>query len=227
LASAPTGLTSATRLRRTATVGRAFDVLVAAVLLVATAPLMAAVAIAILLNMGRPVLFRHQRAGLDGAPFELVKFRSMRPLAAGEVAPDSDGVRISKVGRVLRSTSLDELPSLVNVLRGEMRLVGPRPLPVRYLERYTPRQRRRLDVPPGITGWAQINGRNGLGWADRLELDVWYVEHRSFRLDLRIIARTVPVVLRQAGVSAAGHATMAELPVRQDEPAPDEPEAVR
>ena len=121
--------------------------------------------------MGRPILFRHARAGRDGEPFELLKLRSMRPLREGETAPDADGARITPLGRFLRSTSIDELPSLVNVLRGDMAVVGPRPLPVRYLDRYTDRQRRRLDVRPGITGWAQINGRNAIGWDARLELD--------------------------------------------------------
>ncbi len=195
-------------------VGRLFDVVLAAGALLVMAPLLAAAAILIRVSMGHPVLFRHERAGRDGVPFNLLKFRSMRPLAPGEVAPDSDGARITSVGRVLRATSIDELPSLVNVVRGEMSLVGPRPLPVRYVERYTCRQRRRLEVRPGITGWAQIQGRNGVEWDDRLELDVWYVEHRSLGLDLRIVAATVPVVLRRTGVSGADHATMTELPVR-------------
>ena len=132
----------------------------AAAALTVTSPLLAVAAVAIRWRMGRPVLFRHERAGRDGVPFELLKLRSMRPLQPGETAPDADGARITPLGRVLRTTSIDELPSLVNVLRGDMGIVGPRPLPVRYLDRYTARQRRRLDVRPGVTGWAQINGRN-------------------------------------------------------------------
>jgi sugar transferase EpsL len=188
----------------------------AAAALTFTSPLLAATAVAIRWRMGSPVLFRHQRAGRDGVPFELLKFRSMRPLLAGERAPDADGARITPVGRILRMTSIDELPSLVNVLRGDMGIVGPRPLPVRYLDRYTPRQRRRLDVPPGVTGWAQVNGRNRIPWEDRLELDVWYVEHRSLALDLRILAATIPLVLRRTGIAGTGHATMAELPARRE-----------
>jgi sugar transferase EpsL len=184
--------------------------------LAVTSPLFVATAVAIRWRMGSPVLFRHERAGRDGVPFELLKFRSMRPLQAGERAPDSDGARITPLGRILRMTSIDELPSLVNVLRGDMGIVGPRPLPVRYVDRYTPRQRRRLDVPPGITGWAQINGRNRVPWEDRLELDVWYVEHRSLALDLRILAATIPAVLRRTGIAGTDHATMAELPARRE-----------
>jgi lipopolysaccharide/colanic/teichoic acid biosynthesis glycosyltransferase len=184
--------------------------------LVVTSPLLAAAAVAIRVKMGGPVLFRDTRAGRHGAPFELVKLRTMRPLAPGERSPDADGARITRVGRFLRTTSIDELPSLVNVLRGEMALVGPRPLPVRYIDRYTPRERRRLDVRPGVTGWAQIHGRNAVGWESRLALDVWYVEHRTFMLDLRILAATVPTLLRRTGIAAAGHATMAELPAHRE-----------
>jgi lipopolysaccharide/colanic/teichoic acid biosynthesis glycosyltransferase len=180
--------------------------------LAVTSPLLAVTAIAIRWRMGAPVLFRHERAGRDGVPFQLLKFRSMRPLAPGERAPDADGARITRLGRILRATSIDELPSLVNVLRGEMGIVGPRPLPVRYLHRYTPRQRRRLEVPPGVTGWAQIHGRNRVPWEDRLELDVWYVEHRSLAVDVRILAATIPTVIRRHGIAGDGHATMAELP---------------
>jgi lipopolysaccharide/colanic/teichoic acid biosynthesis glycosyltransferase len=191
---------------------RSLDVLGASAILAITAPLLAAATLAIKVQMGGPILFRHTRAGRDGVPFELLKLRSMRPLADGEKAPDADGARITPIGRWLRTTSIDELPSLVNVLRGDMALVGPRPLPVRYLERYTARQRRRLNVRPGLTGLAQINGRNAIGWEERLELDAWYVDHRSLRLDARILAATIPVILRRAGIAQAGHATMAELP---------------
>jgi lipopolysaccharide/colanic/teichoic acid biosynthesis glycosyltransferase len=192
-------------------------VVIAAAALTITAPILAVAAIAIRLKMGRPILFRHARAGRDGEPFELLKLRSMRPMREGETAPDADGARITPLGRFLRSTSIDELPSLVNVLRGDMAVVGPRPLPVRYLDRYTDRQRRRLDVRPGITGWAQINGRNAIGWDARLELDAWYVDHRSLALDARILAGTIPVVVRRSGISGAGHATMAQLPPARHE----------
>ena len=202
--------------RASRAVRRLLDVVVAAVALAVAAPVLAAAALAIRVKMGRPVLFRHTRAGRDGEPFELVKLRTMRPLRDGETAPDSDGARITPLGRFLRSTSIDELPSLVNVLRGDMAVVGPRPLPVRYVERYTDRQRRRLAVRPGITGWAQINGRNAIGWDARLELDAWYVDHRSLALDVRILAGTIPVVVRRSGISGAGHATMAQLPARRE-----------
>lgn len=157
------------------------------------------------------MLFRQQRAGRDGVPFELLKFRTMRPLLPGEAAYADDAARLSPFGERLRRTSLDEMPQLVNVLRGDMALVGPRPLPVEYVERYDARQRRRLEVRPGITGWAQVNGRNALDWPERLELDVWYVENRSLALDLRILARTVRAVVSRQGVSGDGVATMTEF----------------
>jgi len=202
--------------RTSRAVRRLLDVVIALAALAFAAPVLAAAALAIRVKMGRPVLFRHARAGRDGEPFELLKLRTMRPLRAGETAPDHDGARITPLGRFLRSTSIDELPSLVNVVRGDMAVVGPRPLPVRYVERYTDRQRRRLAVRPGITGWAQINGRNAIGWDARLELDAWYVDHRSLALDVRILARTVPVVVRRSGISGAGHATMTQLPARRE-----------
>jgi sugar transferase EpsL len=141
-----------------------------------------------------------------------VKFRTMTPPAAADASAESDQRRLTRLGRFLRTTSIDELPSLANVLRGDMGMVGPRPLPVRYLPRYTARQRRRHDVRPGLTGWAQVNGRNATTWDERLDLDIWYVEHRSLRLDLHILWRTVGIVLRRTGISHDGHATMPELP---------------
>jgi lipopolysaccharide/colanic/teichoic acid biosynthesis glycosyltransferase len=153
-------------------------------------------------------LFRQERAGLDGRPFQIVKFRTMTDARGPDGALLSDADRLTPFGRFLRSTSLDELPELWNVLRGDMSLVGPRPLLMRYEPLYTPRQRRRHDVRPGITGWAQVNGRNAMSWEARFELDVWYVEHRSLGLDLRILWRTVATVLRREGVSQAGHVTM-------------------
>ena len=190
---------------------RALDVVGSALLLLLLSPLITMTAAAILARMGSPVLFRHERAGREGRPFVLLKFRTMRPPGSADTGPDRDHKRITRMGRLLRATSIDELPSLVNVLRGEMSLVGPRPLPVRYLQRYTAWEARRHEVRPGLTGWAQVNGRNALGWDDRLDLDVWYVEHRSIGLDLRILARTVGTVLRHDGVNHANHATMPEF----------------
>lgn len=170
-------------------------------LLVMSVPL-AAIALAIRLTMGSPVLFRQVRPGLHGAPFTLVKFRTMR---TGE---GSDAERLTRLGRFLRATSLDELPELWNILRGDMSLVGPRPLLVEYLPRYSPRQARRHEVRPGLTGLAQVEGRNLVAWDERLELDVRYVETRTLALDLRILWRTLAMVLRREGISGDGHATM-------------------
>jgi lipopolysaccharide/colanic/teichoic acid biosynthesis glycosyltransferase len=181
------------------------DRTVAALGLVLGGPVLGALAVLVAWRLGRPVLFRQARPGLRGAPFEILKFRTMRD-GLGD-----DEERLTTLGRFLRSTSLDELPELVNVLRGEMSLVGPRPLLVQYLERYTPDQARRHDVLPGITGWAQVHGRNALGWERRLALDVWYVDHWSLVLDLRILLRTVTTVLRRRGVAAPGSATMPEF----------------
>ena len=187
---------------------RAADLAGAALGLILTAPVALAVAVAVRLSLGRPVLYRQLRPGLGGRPFALWKFRTMRQStdAAGRPLPDAD--RLGRFGRWLRRTSLDELPELVNVLRGEMSLVGPRPLLMEYLPRYDAVQARRHEVRPGITGWAQVHGRNAVAWEERFALDVWYVDHLSARLDLRILARTVAQVLRGRGVSARGHATM-------------------
>jgi len=195
-----------------AVVRRALDVMVAVSLLAVTAPVLGLAALAVRLRLGAPVTFHQERVGRDGVPFDLVKLRTMRVAGPGDDGPDSDRRRLNALGRFLRGTSIDELPSLVAVLRGEMSIVGPRPLPVRYLDRYTPRHARRHEVRPGLTGWAQVNGRNALGWDERLDLDVWYVEHQSVALDVRIMARTAGVVLRGSGVSHDGHATMPELP---------------
>jgi len=171
-------------------------------------PLIAVLCVVVRLRLGRPVFFRQVRPGLYGRPFELVKFRSMtdRRDARGELLPDAD--RLPAFGRWLRSTSLDELPELWNVLRGDMSLVGPRPLLLEYLSLYSPEQARRHDVRPGLTGWAQVNGRNAIGWPERLQLDVWYVDHRSLALDLLIAWRTVRNVIGRHGISAEGDATM-------------------
>lgn len=187
---------------------RVFDVVVSATALVVLAPVMGLIALAVWRTMGRPVLFRQVRPGLHGKPFVMYKFRTMRDLrdAEGKLLPDE--ARLTPFGRWLRSTSLDELPELLNVLRGEMSLVGPRPLLMEYLDRYTPEQARRHEVKPGITGWAQIHGRNNLSWDERFKLDVWYVDNWSLWLDLKILWRTLWMVLRREGISAQGHATM-------------------
>lgn len=189
---------------------RAVDIVLAAVALVVLAPVLAVVAVAVATALGRPVLFRQNRAGLGGKPFAVLKFRSMReanPLLG--IVTDAD--RLTPFGRFLRSTSLDELPSLWNVVRGHMSIVGPRPLPVAYLPRYSPEQARRHDVRPGITGLAQVCGRNSLSWESKFALDVEYVDDTSFGLDMRILWATVGVVLRRDGISAAGEATASEF----------------
>jgi sugar transferase EpsL len=187
---------------------RVFDIVVSAVALTVLAPVMGLIALLVWRTMGRPVLFRQARPGLHGKPFVMYKFRTMRDLrdAEGNLLPDE--ARLTPFGRWLRTTSLDELPELVNVLRGEMSLVGPRPLLMEYLDRYTPEQARRHEVKPGITGWAQIHGRNNLSWDERFKLDVWYVDNWSLSLDVKILWRTLWMVLRREGISAQGHATM-------------------
>jgi sugar transferase EpsL len=171
-------------------------------------PLMAIVALLVALRLGSPILFRQPRIGLRGRSFVLYKFRTMRDEVGPDAKPLPDSERLTSFGRMLRSTSLDELPSLWNVIKGEMSLVGPRPLLPEYLALYNSRQLRRHEVRPGITGWAQVNGRNAVGWQERLEMDVWYVENRSFLLDCRILLRTFIQVFRRAGISQPGHATM-------------------
>jgi len=190
---------------------RTFDVVVAGAALVVLSPVLAVVALLVRLRLGSPVLFRQERAGLGGRPFILTKFRTMTDERGADGALLPDEQRLPAFGSFLRSTSLDELPELVHVLRGEMSLVGPRPLPTKYLERYSPRQARRHEVRPGITGWAQVNGRNTARWAERLEMDVWYVDNRSLLLDLKILWRTVRVVFTREGVAEEGQATMTEF----------------
>lgn len=191
---------------------RALDVTLAAIVLLIASPLLATVAIAVRFTMGSPVLFHQSRTGRGGRPFELIKFRTMRDPLPGEDGPEHDHERLTGLGNFLRSTSLDELPTLVNVLRGEMSLVGPRPLPVRYLPRYSSHHARRHEVAPGITGHAQVSGRNSLGWDEQLDFDVWYVDNRSVALDLRVLGRTAKTVLRRDGISHAEHATRPEFP---------------
>ncbi len=180
---------------------RVLDVVGAGTGLVVLSPLLALTAAAVVVTQGRPVLFRHVRPGFRGDLFTILKFRTMRPLRPGEQPYETDGQRVSRLGRFLRSTSIDELPELWNVLRGDMSLVGPRPLLVEYLDEYTPEERRRHEMLPGITGWAAVNGRHALKFRERLALDVWYVDHWSLGLDLRILARTVYQVLRRQDVS--------------------------
>ncbi len=187
---------------------RLFDILVAASLLLLTLPLMLVTALAVRWALGVPVLLRQKRPGLGGMPFEFFKFRTMTEErdGAGGLLPDER--RLTPFGRWLRMTSLDELPQLFNVLKGDMSLVGPRPLLMEYLPLYSPLQARRHEVRPGITGWAQVNGRNALSWDERFRLDVWYVDNRSLLLDLRILLLTVLRVFQARGITQPGQATM-------------------
>ncbi|MGH3457711.1 sugar transferase [Aeromicrobium sp.] len=196
-----------TRPRRYDAVKRTLDVVLASVLLAVTLPVQAVVAALIRIRLGSPVLFRQDRPGLDGKTFTITKFRTMLDPRPGETpAPDED--RVTPLGQKLRSLSLDELPTLLHVVRGDMSLVGPRPLLIEYLDHYSPLQARRHEVRPGITGLAQVSGRNELSWAEKLALDVDYVDRRSLWLDLTILARTIVTVLRRSGISHDGHVTM-------------------
>jgi lipopolysaccharide/colanic/teichoic acid biosynthesis glycosyltransferase len=186
---------------------RCFDFVVAALGILMLSPLFVGLALVVRLRMGSPVFFRQKRPGQGGKAFTLLKFRTMKMEAAGaESVADSE--RLTPLGKFLRHTSLDELPELINVLKGEMSLVGPRPLLMEYLSLYNQEQARRHEVRPGITGWAQVNGRNAISWEEKFRLDVWYVDHRSMGLDLRILWKTVAGVTSAAGVSQPGHATM-------------------
>lgn len=190
---------------------RTIDVTAAIVGLIVFAPLMIGVAAAVRISLGAPVLFRQTRPGLGGKPFEMLKFRTMRDTVDGDGRPLPDAQRLTRLGRFLRATSLDELPELWNVLLGQMSLVGPRPLLMKYLDRYTPEQARRNEVKPGITGWAQINGRNAISWERKFELDVWYVDNWNLWLDLKIIFNSVIKVCRRENVNAAASTTMPEF----------------
>lgn len=192
-------------------VKRALDRAAGAAGLVAASPVLAATALVVRATMGRPVLFTQARTGRGGLVFDILKFRTMRDAVGPDGRPLPDAERMTRLGAFLRSTSLDELPQLVNVLRGELSLVGPRPLLPRYVPRYTPEQRRRLDVLPGMTGWAQINGRNALDWPAKLRLDIWYVDHWSLWLDLKILGLTAIRVLQRTGVSRSATETMPEF----------------
>ena len=187
---------------------RLFDLILIIPTLILISPLLAVLALLVRIKMGSPILFRQERPGLHGQPFTIYKFRTMKDIYApdGDLLPDAE--RLTAFGQLLRRTSLDELPELFNVLKGEMSLVGPRPLLMEYLGHYTPEQARRHDEKPGVTGWSQVNGRNGLPWEERFKLDVWYVDKLSFFLDLHILWLTLKKIIRQEGISAEGYATM-------------------
>jgi lipopolysaccharide/colanic/teichoic acid biosynthesis glycosyltransferase len=190
---------------------RVFDVISALIGLILLSPLLLVVAVMVRLKLGSPVFFRHQRPGLGGRPFELIKFRTMTDEQdpSGKLLPDSE--RLPSFGRFLRSTSMDELPELLCVLKGDMSLVGPRPLMMKYLPRYTAEQARRHEVKPGITGWSQVNGRNASSWERKLELDTWYADHWSLWLDLKILIKTPISVLKREGITQPGEATASEF----------------
>jgi sugar transferase EpsL len=190
---------------------RAFDLITASLGLILLAPLLLVLALLVWAAHGSPVLFRQQRPGFKGRPFYILKFRTMtnRTAPDGSLLPDAE--RLTRLGRFLRATSLDELPGLVNILRGEMSWVGPRPLLMQYLERHSPEQMRRHEVLPGLTGWAQVNGRNSLTWENKFKLDVWYVDHWSFWLDIKILWLTLWKALKQEGINQPGQATMEEF----------------
>ncbi len=196
---------------------RLFDLSIAVPAAIALAPAGLVLAALVRVKLGSPVLFRQQRPGRGERIFELIKLRTMTTARDSEGALLPDDERLTAFGRLLRSTSLDELPTLWNVIRGEMSLVGPRPLLVRYLDRYSPEQRRRHEVPPGITGWAQVNGRNALSWEEKFELDVWYVENVSLRTDIAILLKTVAHVFGRRGIAAEGYATMPEFMGTRDD----------
>lgn len=190
---------------------RTFDFVFSLIGLLLLAVPMFLIALQIRRKLGAPILFKQQRPGLQGKPFQMIKFRTMRDAYDTNGNPLSDAERMTQFGKFLRSTSLDELPELWNVLKGDMSLVGPRPLLMEYLPLYNSRQYRRHEVRPGVTGWAQVNGRNALSWDQKFELDVWYVENRSLMLDLKILLLTVKKVIRRDGISASGEVTMSKF----------------
>jgi lipopolysaccharide/colanic/teichoic acid biosynthesis glycosyltransferase len=187
---------------------RLFDSSISLTALLLLSPLFLVLAILVRINIGKPIFFIQSRSGINGNSFNMMKFRTMTYVQAADGVLLPDAERLTQFGRFLRSTSLDELPELWNVLKGDMSLVGPRPLLIEYLPLYSPEQARRHEVRPGITGWAQVNGRNRLGWAEKFRLDVWYVDNQSFWLDLKIICLTLKKVLARDGISATGEATM-------------------
>lgn len=190
---------------------RIFDFVLAMLGLIILWPVMLLVAILIYFSLGSPVIFNQQRPGLNGRPFNIYKFRTMTLSKDGKGELLADDLRLNRLGKTLRSLSLDELPQLFNVLKGELSIVGPRPLLMEYLPLYSSRQMRRHDVRPGITGWAQVNGRNAISWPERFEMDVWYVEHQSFLLDMKIIFMTIQKVFKRDGISQKGQATMSKF----------------
>jgi sugar transferase EpsL len=190
---------------------RLFDIVISALMLIVLAIPMLMLMLLVRVKLGSPIFFTQKRPGKGGKPFMMMKFRTMTNAkdADGNLLPDDQ--RLPRFGKLLRSTSLDELPELINVLKGEMSLVGPRPLLMQYLERYTPEQMRRHEVRPGITGWAQVNGRNNVPWEERFQMDVWYVDHRNLALDIKILWMTLMKVVKRSDVSQDGHATMTEF----------------
>lgn len=190
---------------------RFIDLIAACAILLVSSPVILVVIVLVALKLGRPVLFKQQRPGLRGKPFHIYKFRTMTDLRDDQGNLLSDQLRMTSFGRFLRKFSLDELPQLFNVLKGDLSLVGPRPLLMQYLDRYTPEQARRHEVKPGITGWAQVNGRNAISWEEKFKLDVWYVDNRSFWLDMKILWLTAKKVVRSEGVSQQNHVTMEEF----------------
>jgi len=190
---------------------RCVDFFLASVCFVFTLPIMVSISLVILISSGRPVLFKQLRPGLNGKPFKLIKFRTMAEDAAHWGAGLPERKRITRIGRLLRTTSLDELPELFNIIKGDMSFVGPRPLLVSYLNRYSPRQFSRHNVKPGLTGWAQINGRNTLTWEQKFEFDIWYVNNFSLRLDMKILLKTLKAVVAREGINHPGEATMPEF----------------
>ena len=201
---------------KTPTVKRILDFVLSIIIMLVCLPVMLIVGLIIFLTEGRPIFFFHERPGKDGQPFKLIKFRSMRNArdAEGNLLPD--GERITNFGNFIRKTSIDELPEFINVLRGEMSLVGPRPLLMQYVDRYSPQQFRRHEVLPGITGWAQVNGRNAISWNEKFMLDIWYIDHWSVWLDIKILLLTVWKVISGEGISQAGRATMDEFMGNED-----------
>ncbi len=195
---------------------RLFDFFAALIALIVFSPILFVVAVLVRRKLGSPVLFSQIRPGLNGKPFRMVKFRTMLDANDEKGNPLPDDQRLTKFGGFLRSTSLDELPELWNVLKGDMSLVGPRPLLMEYLPLYTPQQAKRHDVRPGVTGWAQINGRNAISWNEKFKLDTWYVEHRTMSLDLKIILLTIKKVLIRDGISAEGEVTMSKFTGTQE-----------
>jgi lipopolysaccharide/colanic/teichoic acid biosynthesis glycosyltransferase len=190
---------------------RLMDILLASLGIVFLSPLLGCIALLVYASMGSPIIFRQTRPGRKGLPFFLYKFKTMTDARDSDKKLLPDANRLTSLGKLLRATSLDELPELFNIIKGDMSIIGPRPLLMQYLGRYTPEQARRHEIKPGLTGWAQVNGRNAISWEDKFKLDVWYVDHRSLRLDLKILGMTLWKVVRREGISAEGESTMAEF----------------